>query len=134
MASAKFAKRFSFLASYTFQEAKDDSGNPDTQGKYLPGRPKHQLYAKGVWNEEWLKWFQTALWCDLNYISGNYLDTQNLLSLQNRAMLGSGVTLNFIGHIALSFWAQNILNDRVSDVLGYPMPGRSYWGAIEIKI
>lgn len=134
MAAAKFAKRFSVLASYTFQEAKDDSGNPDTDGKYLPGRPKHQLYAKGSWNEEWFKWFQTSLWCDLSYISGNYLDTQNLLNLTNRMMLGSGATMNFIGHIALSFWVQNILNERVSDVLGFPMPGRSYWGSLEIKI
>ncbi len=134
MAAAKFAKRFSLLASYTFQEAKDDSGNPDTQGKYLPGRPKNELYAKGAWQEEWLGWFKTSLWCDLNFISGNYLDTQNLLLLTNRTLLGSGVTFNFIGHIALSFWAQNILNDRVSDVIGFPMPGRSYWGSLEIKI
>ncbi len=134
MAAAKLVKRFSLLASYTFQEAKDDSGDPNTQGKYLPGRPKHQLYAKGAWKEEWLKWLESVVWCDLNYISGNYLDTQNLLQLTNRTMLGSGVTLNFISHIALSFWVQNILNDRVSDVLGFPMPGRSYWGSLEIKI
>lgn len=134
MASAKFAKRFRLQASYTFQEAKDDSDNPDTRGKYLPGRPKNELYGLVGWHEPWLSWFATDIYCDLNYMSGNYLDTQNILQVTNRRILGSGISLIFIDRLTASFWVQNILNDRISDIVGFPLPGRSYWGSLEIKI
>lgn len=134
MASAKFAKRFKLSASYTFQMAKDHSDNPDTRGKYLPGRPKHELYSYAGWQEKWLSWFESNLFCDLRYISGNYLDTQNLLKVNNRTLLGSGVSLKFVDRISASFLVQNILNDMISDFIGYPLPGRSYWGTVEIKI
>jgi len=134
MVDAKFLKRFKISASYTLQYAKDDSDNPDTRGKYLPGRPKHELYAMAGWHESWLPWFATNVFCDLNYMSGNYLDTQNLLKVTNRSLLGSGVSVTFADRFITSFSVQNILNERISDILGYPLPGRSYWGTLEIKI
>jgi iron complex outermembrane receptor protein len=134
MASAKFAKRFKLSASYTFQMAKDHSDNPDTRGKYLPGRPIHELYSYAGWQEHWLSWLESNLFCDLRYMSGNYLDTQNLLKVSNRTLLGSGVSLKFIGKISAAFLVQNILNDMISDFIGYPLPGRSYWATIEVKI
>ena len=130
----KFLKRLKFTSSYTFQLAKDTSNNPDTRGKYLPGRPKHELYSIIAWDEQWTSWFNSNLYCDLRYISGNYLDTQNLLKVNDRVLLGLGTTINFTKIFGLSFSVQNLLNDRISDLVGYPLPGRSYWGTLDIKI
>ena len=133
-AYAKFMKRFKLAASYTYQRAKDISSNPDTHGKYLPGRPKHELYALASWKERWRPWFSTSLYCDLRYMSENYLDTQNLLMVTNRTLLGSGIAVTFIDRLTASFSVQNILNDMISDLIGYPLPGRSYWGSLEVRI
>lgn len=134
MIRASFAGRIRLSASYTYQQAKDISDNPDTRGKYLPGRPKHELYALFGLSEDWLPWFNSYVFCDLSYMSGNYLDTQNLLMVSNRTILGSGIALTFINRITASFSVKNILNDRISDLIGYPLPGRSYWGSLKIKI
>jgi iron complex outermembrane receptor protein len=134
MASAKFLRCFRISSSYTYQRAIDHSNNPDTSGKFLPGRPQHELYAMGGWQEKWLSWVTSDLFVDLHYMSGNYLDTQNLLQVQNRTLLGSGVSLEFIKRMTIAFSVQNILNDQISDLIGYPLPGRSYWGSLEIKI
>ncbi len=126
--------RFRLITSYTFQQAKDTSSNPDTKGNFLPGRPKHELYSLISWDEEWTRWFSSNLYTDLRYMSGNYLDQQNLLQVTNRMLLGAGVSLSFIEKITAGFFVQNILNDRISDLIGYPLPGRSYWGSVEVKM
>jgi iron complex outermembrane receptor protein len=134
MAWAKFNKRFRFTASYTYQRAKDTSNNPDTGGKFLPGRPVHELYALLGWEEKWQPWFKSGVYTDLRYMSDNFLDMQNLLKVTDRAILGAGVSLTFIDKLSASFSVQNILNDRISDLIGYPLPGRSYWGNVNIRI
>ncbi|MFH1874577.1 MAG: TonB-dependent receptor [Pseudomonadota bacterium] len=134
MATANFLKRLRLTTSYTYQQAKDTSNNPDTRGKYLPGRPQHEFYALISWDENWQSWLTSNLYTDLRYMSGNYLDLQNLLQVTNRVILGAGFGLTFIDKISARFTVQNILNDRISDLIGYPLPGRSYWGSIAIKI
>jgi len=134
MASAKFLKRLRISLSYTYQQAKDHSGSRDTRGKYLPGRPRHELFAIAGWRESWLPWLVSDLFVDLRYMSGNYLDMQNLLQIQNRMILGSGISWEFVNHFLASFSVRNILNDRISDLVGYPLPGRSYWGSLDVKI
>jgi iron complex outermembrane receptor protein len=133
-ARAAWKNRLSAYASYTFQRAKDDSSLPSTSGKYLPGRPKDELAAGISWNEKWLSWFSTKLYTDLHYMSGNYLDTQNLISVEHRSLLAAGLGATFVDAIDLSFTVKNLLNERISDLVGYPLPGRSYWANIELKI
>lgn len=134
MAVFKFLGRFRTTASYTYQSAKDASGSAATDGNYLPSRPQHELYFLLAWEEGWLSWLTSSLFYDLRYMSENYLDTQNLLRIDNRMILGSGLSVRLADRFSIFFSVQNILNDRISDLIGYPLPGRSYWGTVEIKL
>lgn len=124
----------SSYASYTFQDAKDISSSSATNGKYLPGRPRNELAFGAAWNEDWFKWFATKLFGDIHYMSGNYLDTQNLLSVNHRSLISTGVSAIFVKNITLSFVVRNLIDDRIEDLVGFPLPGRSYWATAELKI
>lgn len=133
-ARASWRDRFQAYASFTYQNAKDVGSAPATSGKYLPGRPKNELSAGLTWSEKWYKWFSSKLFTELNYMSGNYLDTQNLLVANHRTLLSVGTSTIFVDCITLSFTVKNLLNDRIEDLVGFPLPGRSYWGTAELRI
>lgn len=131
---AAWDDRISAFSSYTFQDAKDTSASPATNGKYVPGRPKNELAAGITWSENWLDWFGTRLSGEIHFMSGNYLDTQNLLMVDRRTLISAGFAAIFVKGITLSFAARNLLNSHISDLVGYPLPGRSYWITVEAKI
>ena len=129
-----WADRLSAYASYTYQQAKDTSDSPATSGKYIPGRPKNEAALGAAWTESWFPWFSSRIFSDLNFMSGNYIDTQNLIEVSRRTLLGVGATATFVKHIALTFSVKNLLDEHIADVVGYPLPGRSYWGTVEVKL
>ncbi|HPQ80520.1 MAG TPA: TonB-dependent receptor [bacterium] len=128
------AGRLSAYAGYTFQKARDTSDFPATSGKTIPGHPAHELSAGAAWSERWLPWFSTKIFSDFNFMSGNYIDTRNLLKVDHRTLLSLGATATFVESISLTFSVKNLLDSRISDVVGYPLPGRSWWGTVEFKI
>jgi iron complex outermembrane receptor protein len=115
--------------NYTFQRPKDASGLPGLAGNFLPGRPLHELNAKATLSNRWGK-----LFADLNFIDDNFLDTQNLLRADNRVIFNAGASARFLKRFTAGFEAKNLFNDRVADVVGFPLPGRSYYGKLEIDI
>ena len=127
--ATSFLEHLDLSANYTFQWAEDISGLPGVDGKFLPGRPLHEVNAKGTLRHRWGK-----LYSEMSFIDSNYLDTQNVLRVDNRVLLGAGVSASFLKRFTANFEAKNLLNDRVSDVVGFPLPGRSYYGKIEINI
>ena len=116
-------------SNYTFQWAKDTSGLPGLTAKFLPGRPRHEASARATLFNRWGR-----LFTDLTFIDDNYLDTQNVLRVDSRLLLGVGFSVNFLKRFTTSFEAKNLINNRVSDVVGFPLPGRSYYGKVEIRI
>lgn len=124
-----FFKNLDLTANYTFQRAKDASGLPGLDGKFLPGRPVHELNVRGGLHNGWGKLFADLVWMD-----DNYLDTQNIQKVNDRLFLSAGASVRFLKRFTTSLEAKNLLNNRVSDVVGFPLPGRSYYGKLEIKI
>lgn len=133
VARATFLDRITVAANYTWQRARDTSGTV-TDGKYLPGRPKHELAAQLIWRERWCDEVSTTLTGEYRYMSDMFLDTQNLLKVTNRSIVTAGLALTLFDHVTTSFTARNITNDRTVDTIGYPLPGRSYWGSITVKL
>ena len=115
--------------NYTFQWAKDNSGLPGVSGKFLPGRPLHEFSVRTTLRNRWGK-----LFAGLNFMDDNYLDTQNVLRVNSRSFLNAGASATFLKRFTTSVEAKNLSNSRVSDVVGFPLPGRSYYGKLEIKI
>lgn len=125
--------RIQAYANYTLQWARDASSQPATSGKYLPGRPKDELAVGMSWNEQWKSWFGTKLSSDINYMAGNYIDTQNLISVKHRSLISASAAVVFLKKASLSMTVKNLLNEHIEDIVGYPLPGRSYWATLDVK-
>jgi len=133
VARATFVDRLTVAANYTWQQAKDTSGTV-TDGSYLPGRPKHELAAQLIWREQWLDELYTSLTGEYRYMSDMFLDTQNLLNVKHRSIVTAGLSVTVFDRVTTAFTARNITNDRTVDTVGYPLPGRSYWGSVTVKL
>ncbi len=116
-------------ANYTFQLATNTSGTPGIDGKTLPGRPRHEAGGQVILKNRWGRIFG-----NVNFIDRNYLDTQNILAVRRRLFVGAGFSFTPLKWLTTGFEAKNLLNERVSDVVGFPLPGRSYYGKVEINI
>jgi hypothetical protein len=114
--------------SYTYEDAKDTGGTV-TDGKTLPGRPKNQLWLDTAVYNRWGR-----LYAEYNYMSGNYLDTQNIFEVTGRHFFNLGVSATPAKWVTLNFMAKNLTNDQTFDVIGFPLPGRSYWGSATFSI
>jgi iron complex outermembrane receptor protein len=127
--SATLFGHLDLAANYTFQWAKDVSGLPGLDGNFLPGRPRHEATAKAAVFNDWGRVFT-----DLTFQDGNFLDSQNVLRVDHRVLLGAGFSVNYPKRLTWGFEGKNLLNDRVEDVVGFPLPGRSFFGKVELQI
>ncbi|MBI2501433.1 MAG: TonB-dependent receptor [Deltaproteobacteria bacterium] len=123
------SEQAAFSANYTFQRAKDASGFPGTEGKFLPGRPVHEASGRLHY-----RYRMAQIYTDLTYLDNNFLDTQNILRTENRFLWGSGISISPVKWLTTSFDVKNILSDQVVDVVGFPLPGRSFYGRLEANI
>lgn len=116
-------------ANYTFQRATDASGLPGLNGKFLPGRPRHDAGARATVHAG-----PGRLFSEIDFIGGNFLDTQNLVEINRRLLWNAGASVRFLKRFIASVDAKNLLNQRVSDVVGFPLPGRSFYGKVEVSL
>ncbi len=128
-ASMRLFEQFKWSGNYVYQIAKDDSDRSPTRGNFLPGRPKHQIYAEAEYQYRYFTPF-----VQLNFLSDNFLDSQNLLKVNHRTLLAAGFKTNPLKWMQFLFTTKNLLNERVADIAGFPLPGRSYWGELELKL
>jgi vitamin B12 transporter len=116
--------------NYTYQDAQNRStaNTGHYVGNQLPGRPANELYTRlEVFNR------RGKLFYEFNYVSGNYLDELNFLSVPSRDVHSLGWSLQVLPQVTLSFEARNITDNQVSDVGGFPLPGRSYFGSVRFN-
>lgn len=121
-------KNFKGSAHYTYQTAKDSEQTSPTFGRFLPGRPKHQFFAEADYQFPFVRPF-----VEVQIMGNNYLDSQNLLRVTRRTLMAGGFHTNPLKWLEASFSVKNIFNDRIEDIVGYPLPGRSYWGEVEVE-
>ncbi len=99
-------------------------------GKQLPGRPADELYTR-------LELVQAPakLYYEFNFVSGNFFDQANFQKpTSDRRVHTLGLRFNLTEWAALNFEAQNFTDSQVSDVGGFPLPGRSFFGTISCKL
>lgn len=121
----EFLNHLSTTVTYTFQRAKDRALY---DGRYLVGRPKHELNTKLSF---WHKSFKSFV--SLNYMDKNFSDPLNTRSIDRRFMLHAGLSYKLKKNYIFAFEAKNLTNEQVEDVLGYPLPGRSFFGKIQFS-
>ena len=111
-----------FNGNYTFQRAVNQSDIPSRKGKILPGRPVHELSGKVVY-----LWSVGSFFYSHDFTALNYLDVANQYTTHSRSIHDVGLSLNLLEPILITLEVKNLTDNRIEDIFGYPLPGRSYF-------
>ncbi|MDO8520327.1 MAG: TonB-dependent receptor, partial [Deltaproteobacteria bacterium] len=121
---AEFLNHFGLYGNYTFQIAKDWAKS----GRTIPGQPKHELDTRlEGW---WKKWKGTV---SLNWMDSNFLDPLNTRVVRDRLLLNSALSFWPKDKIGVTVEAKNLADDQVVDVVGFPLPGRSFYAKADLR-
>ncbi|HRI65699.1 MAG TPA: TonB-dependent receptor, partial [Polyangium sp.] len=134
------AKNLTTTLSYTFLYTENRSDDPLAFGRPLPGRPRHDFSYDAVYRIG-----PVNLRYGVDAVAGTTVDTSATVLVPPRLFHGAGLSLDvprFSG-LRLGLEVQNLFNVRVmrvpsplshdlvalpvSDFLGFPLPGRSFW-------
>ena len=127
-AAAAFPAGFRATANATVQRTEDLSPSPSRHGNDLPGQPRTDVVGRVEWREA-----PVTLFTELEYLGKNFLDPANLQEVSDRFLVAAGLKVAVTDELGLTFEARTLADVRVSDVIGYPLPGRSFFGSIEWK-
>ncbi|HTM22839.1 MAG TPA: TonB-dependent receptor, partial [Kofleriaceae bacterium] len=145
-ASARLGAVATLTANYTLLDTRQRSSTPSYDGRRLPQRPRHQLYAR-VDAARRVGHRLLVVWTDASLIAGNYLDPGNVSPVPARRLLGAGIKVEPIPDLLLGIEVANLTDERIesigldppprpdltevpraiSDFFGYPLPGRAIY-------
>ena len=128
---------FAVRANLTRLRAIDTGPIGYTNGKYLPNRPGLEAHARLSWSGGGL-----AAFYEYDYVSGNYWNAYNGIAPNNKGPLfdirrfhGLGLTLpSGLPRTSVNVEVKNLTDERVEDVMGYPLPGRAVFLTLSINI
>ncbi len=97
-------------------------------GKALPLRPAWRWHARTEGYTGRFGWLRdAALAVELEHTAGDWLDPANLVWLPSRLALGLELTVALVPqHLRLGLAARNLASDQALDLVGHPVPGRSF--------
>lgn len=113
--------------NYTHQDATNLS--PEYFGKRLPGRPEHELYARLQLIYGWAR-----VYYELNYVGGNFLDQANFDAVARRDVHTAGLHVEPLSWLRFNFEARNLTDNRIRDLLDFPLPGLSFFGTMTVRV
>ncbi len=114
----------SLSASYTFQDARNKGPSPTYSGKRLPYEPRHDLFVR----TQWKGGTGESVWHEYHHQGEAYRDQANLvenLSPSSHVHNVGGSIYLVPGTLSLSLEVRNLTDERIVDVEGYPLPGRT---------
>lgn len=113
--------------NYTLSRTRNESAALARQGRVLPLRPASEWhlraegYLRGV---AWLR--EAAVYGELDWAAGNFLDEANLVAVPARLYLGLGTSVTVTAwRLRLALAVRNLLDEASQDLVGHPVPGRS---------
>jgi len=112
--------------NYTQQDATNLS--PEYFGNRLPGRPEHEIYARLQLLHGWAR-----VYYELNYVAGNFLDQANFDAIPRRDVHSVGLHLDPLDWLSFNFEARNVTDNRIRDLLDFPLPGLSFFGTMTVR-
>jgi vitamin B12 transporter len=124
--------RFVMATQATLTDARDQGPMASRHDRQLAHHPRYRAYLRGEWRQP-IRFFGGAitLYADADGTAGNFRTTSLYGALPPRLIAGSGVALDLTSRgLQLSLSAYNLLDSRVEDFPGYPLPGRSFLFAL----
>ena len=151
IATARAARSLTVTGNYTLTDTRAGSTEASLDGKALPGRPRHALYARA----DLARTFGAtvaAVFADAGYASGSFLDDANLARVPARWLVGAGAKVELPWGVAVGVEVKNLLDNRietvpldppprpdlaevpraVADFAGYPLPGRAFYLRLDL--
>ena len=116
--------------SFTRQTALDRGPLSFWHGKRLPEQPGREAYAR-------LDWARGALraTAELHAIGDNYLDRYNRYRVGSRTLVGGSLSVAVLPEaLRVTVEGKNLGDSRISDVAGYPLPGRSVFVSCQARL
>ncbi len=116
--------------NYTYQDARNISDSPTLNGKFLPLRSKSHVSTLLAYFSSW-----GEIGLEYQYIGANFRDRTNEFLGYLPARQFVNIYINYIPYknldtgneFLIGFEVRNLLNTRIEDLVGYPLPGRSYY-------
>ncbi len=119
----------------TWQHARDKSGIQPYDGKDLPYLPGAEVWIRAARSSGAWRPYLTVAWQD-----GNYRDRANTLAgrAASRTLVGAGLSWHWLWPggthtLELTAGVINLTNNDVYDVEGFPLPGRSWRTAMDVR-
>lgn len=121
--SAQWHDRLRFGGNYTYLDSRDTGAIPYYTGNALPARPVHDAALQVK-----LMGRRASVAYELHRIGANFLDRANLYEVPGRSIHNAWVNVCFFENLLrLTAGGMNLGNDRVYDVAGFALPGRSFY-------
>jgi len=123
--------RVDLTAAYTYQDARNTGPSPVYHDKRLPYEPAHSLILRTE-----LRRGGVRLWHEYRLEGESYRDRANLPENLSpaRHIHGVGAAVGLLdGLVTLKGEIANLMDERLTDVEGYPLPGRTYTVGIEVS-
>lgn len=122
--SGSARKLLRLSGNYALLDGRDTGPIPYYNGNRLAGRPVHQASGRiEVIRTHWKAGYE------LHLIGSNYLDQANMIEVPAREIHNVLLELSSRG-LSISLEGRNLGNDRISDVSGFPLPGRSFYSTV----
>ncbi len=121
-------------ANGTWQRARDTSGIRPYDGQDLPYLSPVEVWVRAARRQGAWRPYLTVAWQD-----GNYRDRINTPEARApaRSMVGIGLSWRRIradgGELRVSVRVDNLTDNDVYDVEGFPLPGRSWHAGVEVR-
>jgi iron complex outermembrane receptor protein len=128
---------FALRGNITRLRAVDTGPVSYTNGKYLPNRPGLEAHIRLSWAGYGLSAFY-----EYDYVSGNYWNAYNGVAPNNKGPLFDIRRFHALGlttptgvpRTSFTLEVRNLTDERVEDVMGYPLPGRSLFGTLTVNL
>jgi len=114
----------------TWQDARDEGRSPIYHGKELTYHPPWRVALQLAWTQGPIRLRHEA-----RYQDGAYWGRSNLPAFRSPGFWNHDLALRWEVRprpIALALRVENLLDDRHEDIRGYPLPGRSWYGGIDV--
>ncbi|MBZ4408668.1 TonB-dependent receptor [Myxococcus sp. XM-1-1-1] len=128
------ARLFSWLSAsggYTWLRTQNRFGDPRYFNQDLPNRPRHKWVGRLRAGPEWLNARTEVL-----YQASQFVNRTGTRSLPSRTLWSVGASSTFLHRpeVTLSVEVKNLLDARVQDFTGFPLPGRAAYATLAVSL
>jgi len=133
--TSAWRRRLRWLGAYTLLHTQPTLG----------GRPRHRLFSRLSLGDQ--PTAKGRIFYSFDLSGGTYLDNNRRMYMPVRTLHGAGIEMEPVQNVRFAIEARNLLNTRqtlwrppvgdpivvpLSDFIGYPLPGRSFWLTLSI--